>query len=376
MKIGIDARNLYHPILKGIGIYLQNLLPHLAALDGGHEYVLFYDSRNPFTRRLPKESAISDQALEVQRGDTLYFWEQLGLPRKVQSLSIDLFHSAANTTFLYGRCPRVVTVHDTKALEMRSDNARASIYNRNIQPYALKKAARIICDSAFTKRRLLERVALDPDKVDVVYLGIGDSFHVIEDPGPICATLNKFQLARPFILFAGGESAPKNISNLIKAFGMLRQSGSRVTLVIPGIRSEQILKHHQSEAVAYRVDDSVLFPGYVTEQELLHLYNAAELLVYPSLWEGFGFPPLEAMACGLPVAASNATSIPEVVGDAGVLFDGTKPPDIAEKLHLLLANPALRAELRDKGFKRIRTFVWDKTAAQTLAIYHACLPRC
>ena len=373
MKIAIDVRNLYDPVLKGIGIYLQNVLPVMAELDPRNEFVLFYDTRQQFTARLPRVTGFRDRGISVAKGDTFYAWEQLRLPAELWRTRADLFHAPANTVPIFGPHPRVVTVHDTKALEMTTGDRKSDFYQRRVQKWALRRADRIICDSVFTKQRLLECVPLDEGRVDVVYLGINDTFRVIRDSERLGRTLAQYGIQRDFILFAGGESAPKNISRLLKAFSILKNGSDLETvLVIPGIRSKSILAQHQREAAEHGISGAVIFAGYVPEEHLLDLYNSAQFLVYPSLWEGFGFPPLEAMACGLPVAAANATSVPEVVGDAALLFDGMDADDMATKMRTLLHNPELRLEMRERGLKHVRNFTWQRAASQTLDIYHAC----
>lgn len=372
MKIGIDARNLYAPALKGIGVYVQNLLPALAALEPGNEFVLHYDTRQQFTNRLPRLTGFTDCGISVRKGDTFYAWEQLRLPVELRRMGVDLFHAPANTVFLCGRHPRVVTVHDTKHLEMETGDRRSEFYQRRVQRWALRRADHIICDSLFTKRRLLDLVQLNEARVHVVYLGINMSFRVIDDRQRLQETRARYGIKDDFILFAGGESAPKNISRLLQAFSVLKRgTGSEVALVIPGIRNRDILTQRQREAQANGISDSVIFAGYVPDEDLIDLYNSAQFLVYPSLWEGFGFPPLEAMACGLPVTAANATSIPEVVGEAALLFNGMDTDDMAAKMQMLLATPGLRTRLRESGFKHVRNFTWSKTASKTLDIYHA-----
>jgi glycosyltransferase involved in cell wall biosynthesis len=372
MRIGIDARNLYSPTLKGIGVYVQNLLPQMAALDPGNEFVLLYDTRQKHTTRLPAMPGFTDRGISIRKGDTFYAWEQVRLPIELKRIAVDLYHGLANTVPLASSCPRVATVHDTKALEMSSGLRRADFYQHRVQRWALRRVDQIICDSLFTKRRLLECTHLDDSRVHVVHLGIAQSFRVIPDGARLECTRHKYSLPTSYILFAGGESAPKNITRLLEAFSILkRRISNPTTLVVPGIRNPAILAQHQKEAAEYGITDSVIFVGYVPEEDLIDLYNSAQFLVYPSLWEGFGFPPLEAMACGLPVAAANATSIPEVVGEAALLFDPNDAADMAAHMLRLLSAPELRHSLRELGFKQVKKFNWAETASRTLDIYHA-----
>jgi glycosyltransferase involved in cell wall biosynthesis len=374
MRIGIDVRPLVQPALKGIGVYLANLLPALAAAGGENQFVLLYDKRQDIALRLPEGGCFEARGSSVRKGDRFYFWEQIRLPLEVRGARIDLLHSAANTTCLFRTGPTVVTIHDTKALELSTGRLYGDLYNRTLQPYALRRADRIICDSEFTRKCLLERVSVDPETVHVVHLGISDRFRHSPDASASESTLRRLGITEEFILFAGGESSPKNISNLLRAFAVIKErTDNPVSLVVPGIRTASILHKHQDEARAAGISESTIFPGYVDDDTLVHLYNRAVLLAYPSLWEGFGFPPLEAMACGLPVAASNATSVPEVVGNAAVLFDGTNPMEMADAIQRVLVDHNLRMELRQRGFQRASQFQWSKTAERTLAVYEAAM---
>ena len=285
-------------------------------------------------------------------------------------MKADIFHSPANTTSLWKPAPTVVTVHDVKLLEMPAENVRSKIYHRTVQKLAVCRAAAVICPSEFTKREVLARFPVDEARVNVIYNGIGPQFRVLTDKSPIESARQKFAIHGDYILFAGGESAPKNISNLILAFAELVKTDLRdLVLVVPGIRSKEILNKHLAEAKALNVEGEVRFPGYIREADLIALMNGARVFVYPSLSEGFGFPPLEAMACGVPVAASNATSIPEVVGDAALLFDGLSVVDMAAAIQRLLSDIPLRDELRQRGFHRVAQFTWARAASATLKIY-------
>ncbi len=372
MRIGIDCRALYLPQIKGIGIYLQNLLPALAKLDASFEYVLFYDSRQEVVRRKPTLTNFSEKGLSIRKGDTLFFWEQLRLPCALKHERLDLFHSPANTTFSKGKIPLVVTVHDTIVQQIHHASRVKNFYFKKLQPFFLRRADRIIVPSFHSKNNLIQLLRIQSEKISVIPQGVNPNFRVLRDRRGSAAVKQKFGIKGQYILFAGGESPWKNVSRLIKTFHLLRQ-GKRIAeqLVITGIRSIPIFEKHQAEIQSYglKLEEDVLVLGYINEEDLIGLYNAAEIFVYPSLNEGFGFPPLEAMACQTAVAASNAASIPEVVGDAALLFDGTDVNDMAEKIYTLLTNASLRQELKKKGLRRAQNFPWEKTAKETRRVY-------
>ncbi len=372
MTVGIDARALYLPVLKGIGVYLQNLLNSLAALDGGHEYVLFFDSRQEITRRRPPHACFRESGLVIPRGDTFFLWEQLRLPLELRRRSLDVFHSPANTTPLWKPCPTVATVHDTKLLEAEYEGLKPDLYNKKVQPAALRRAEKILCPSRFSKGRILDRLGIEETRVEVTYPGISEDFRVIDDRDRLQGIRETFGLTREYVFSAGGESPPKNISALIAAFAAFRQkSRAEAQLVIAGIRTRSIYQKHRAEGDSYGLGRDLVILGYVSQEDLIALYNAARIFVYPSLFEGFGFPPLEAMACGVPVAASGATSIPEVVGDAALLFDAASREDMTDKMARLWEDRSLREKLRLQGFERVKQFSWAETARKTLSVYQA-----
>jgi glycosyltransferase involved in cell wall biosynthesis len=370
MRVGIDARSLYRRDMKGIGTYLENLLPALARLDGTQEYFLYHDGRQDTVDRTPPGASFRQRRISAQTGDRYYFWEQLRLPAQVRWDGIELMHSVANTTPALKGCPTVVTIHDTKLFEARRARPLARLYTRCLQPFALRRADRIICPSEFTKRCVVETLAIAPERVEVVPLAVGERFRVLGAAASIEGVRARYELRRGFILSVGGESPVKNNSRLLSAFARLRERG-RIDqqLVITGIRSKSILEAHLAEVKRHAMERDVVILGYVDEADLVSLYNAADAFVYPSLFEGFGFPPLEAMACGVPVAASDATSIPEVVGDAALLFDGRDVARIAEQAERLVTDRELAGELRKKGFEQVKRFSWEETARRTLRVY-------
>lgn len=370
MRIGIDVRSLYRPTLKGIGIYLRNLLLAMGQQGDGNEYHLFYDSRQDLIKRKPEGKQFIDHGSSLKKGDSLFLWEQVRLPQEIKRFKIDLFHSSANTTFWRSSCPVVVTVHDTKLFETPRPSWIEEFYMKGIQPLLLRRATRIICPSAFTRQCVMERLRIPENKVTVVYLGLNQNFKVLNDKERAGKIRQQYGISDEFVFSYGGETPSKNISNLLRAFAYLKKKTEIPhQLVVTGIRSKEVLSMHLREARELGVETSVLILGYLPEDDLVALLNVASVFVYPSLFEGFGFPPIEAMACGVPVAASDATSIPEIVGDAALFFDGRNPQEMADQIYRIIREPRLAEILRQKGFERIRKFSWDETAKKTLRIY-------
>jgi glycosyltransferase involved in cell wall biosynthesis len=265
--------------------------------------------------------------------------------------------------------PVVVTIHDTKPFENKSDFWKEEFYTKTLQPAALRKAQRIITPSLYSKKSIVEKLKISDSKIEVIYQGMGKQFKVIEDKQALGRIGLKLKLDGKFILTVGGETPSKNISRLIEAYALLKKKNVSHQLVITGIRNQDVLAKHLAEAQKLGIEAQVKIFGYVDEEDLIGLYNLTDLFIYPSLFEGFGFPPLEAMACGAVVAASNATSIPEVVGDAGLLFDGKNIQNMADSMHQLIKDETLRKDLTRKGFERVKQFEWRLAAQKTLAIY-------
>lgn len=372
MKIGIDCRALYLPKLKGIGIYLQNLLNTLGDLHPDCQFTLFYDDRQTVVKRKPSGSQFIEKGISIRKGDTLFFWEQFRLPAELRANQVDIFHSPANTTFYLKNSPTVVTVHDTITQEIHHPNPVNEFYYKVLQPKFLRNAQRVIVPSSHSQNNLIRIMKIDPRKIAVIPQGISSHFHLIQDKEVIRLTCKKFNIAGEYILFSGGESPWKNVSRLIRAYARLKKDrGIPEKLIVTGIRNPKIREQHLREIADLKLTDNqdVFILEYLEENELIALYNGAKVFVYPSYNEGFGFPPLEAMACGAPVAVSRAASMPEIVGDAGLFFDPTDVEDMAEKILDLLTDSQKRESLRVKGLNRVKAFTWEKAARQTWDVY-------
>ncbi len=293
--------------------------------------------------------------------------EQTLLPAMAARAGIELMHSLASTAPAWGRFRRVVTVHDL--IYARFPEAHAGIRDKGMRvlvPLAVRRADRVIVDSQSTREDLLEIVGVRPQRVDVVPLGLGTVQR--EQPLGEREVRAKFALGeRPLLLSVSAKRPHKNLLALIGALARL-EPRERPILVLPGYPTahEAELREH---ARALGVQGDVRFPAWVCSGELEGLWSIAQVFVFPSLYEGFGLPVLEAMARGVPVACADASSLPEVAGDAALLFDPHSETAIAEALRRLLSDEALRERLRALGLERARQFSWARTAELTLASY-------
>lgn len=370
MNIGIDIR----PALKaktGVGNYVCNLISALVELDRENQYSLF---SNSFRDRcdFPQIQGHSNWRVRDYRFPNKlmnYLWSQVGgFPISLLIRGVELFHFTGAIAPSLKGISTLATVYDLyhvrhpESVEPRHRVSPLDLKNN------LKAVSGIIAISEFTKSDLVGYLGIAPEKIDVVPLGVNTQ---IFKSLPGCAEYLKtrFALEGRYLLFVGTLENRKNLLPLLDAFSLILDRHSHLKLVLvgsPGMGFEQV----QARMQARNLRNSVLSLGYVdADQDLPYLYGGAEAFVFPSLYEGFGLPVLEAFACGTPVAASNGTSIAEVAGDAAVLFDPHEPDDIAEKILRILEEPALVQTLKKKSSARVKAFTWAETAKKTLRTY-------
>lgn len=375
MRVGFDAT----PAVTqgaGIGRYTRELLRALAALDTSSEYRLIYaasaaSARHPLpdlppnfhSRRLPFHDIWLARA-----------WHRAQLPLPVNWLTgpIDLFHSPDFTLPPMARGTRtLLTVHDLSFVrdpDSAVDVLRA--YLNRVVPRSVARADHVLADSLATRADLMELYGTPAEKISVLYSGVNERFQPVRDPVALSAVRARYGLGDgPFILAVGTLQPRKNYVRLIQAFAQLPAELNEVRLVLAGGRG-WLFDAIFAEVERLRLRERVLFPGFTDDADLPALYSAARVLAYPSLYEGFGLPILEAFACGTPVVTSTASSLPEVAGDAALLVPPTDVDALAAALQAALTDEALRAMLNQKAQARLALFSWDKSARQLLDTYH------
>ena len=299
--------------------------------------------------------------------------EQTLLPRLAARHAVELLHSLASTAPAIGRYRRVVTVHDL--IYARFPEAHAGVRDlgmRMLVPLAVRRSHRVIVDSQSTADDLVELLRTSRERIDVVPLGLGSVRR--GEPAAEQVVRERLRLERRRVALSLSAKRPhKNLSALIDALALIEVE-RRPLLVLPGYSTahEQELRER---AAAAGVDEDVRFAGWLEDELVEGLWSIADVFVYPSLYEGFGLPVLEAMARGVPVACSNASSLPEVAGDGALLFDPNDVRAIAAVLQRLLEYPAEAQRLRERGFARARLFSWERTAQATLEVYRRALDR-
>lgn len=366
MRIGIDATAL-PPRLFGAGNYIVNLIRALPQAEATNEYVVFAKPQHrPW---LEQRGRLYVVAVPLASRFLRWAWEQALLPRLAHQHRLDVLHSPHYTMPLAAGCTTVVTFHDmTFFLYPRLHKTYKSVFFRAIIRLSARRAAALIADSECTRRDIVQILRVEPDKATAVPLGVSPDFKPIRAFARVEEARRRYHLPAQIILFVGVLEPRKNLSTLIRAYGQLVSRGLRHTLVIVGPKG-WMYKDLFRTVEALGLSDRVVFTGYVPEEDLALLYNVADVFVYPSFYEGFGLPVLESMSCGIPVVTSNVSSMPEIIGDAGILVNPRSAEELAGGLWRVLADRDLHLELARRGLERSRLFSWNRTASETLAVY-------
>lgn len=381
MRIGIDARFLTHPQLGGFKTYTENLIAALAEVDQENQYFLYLDREPDQNTRIPDKSNFTTRVVPAWLPFFGMVWrEQFRLPRWAVQDKLDLLHSPCLSSPLVMSCAAVVTIHDViwhspkkfagnkgKPLSIR--RALQDWYYRIVPNLAAKNAHTIITVSETSKNDIMQMLEVPSEKIYVTYEAASVDFREIRNEQLIRSVREKYDLTSDFVLALGSADPRKNIQTLFKAYKMLpAYIQERYQLVIVwnhGFLTSSI----EQEVEAADLCDRVKFLEWVTNEDLVLLYNAATLFAFPSRYEGFGLPLLEAMACGTPIVAANNSSIPEIADKAALLIEAEDANALAEAITQALDDESLRTDLIEKGFKRAAFFSWEKCAMQTIDVY-------
>ena len=366
MRIAIDARKYRD---YGIGTYVRNLLRQLARQDAQNEYVVFcrasecdiIEELGSSFRAVPETAAPYSIA------------EQFAIPMALRREAADLFHAPHYVLPPLTPCTSVVTIHDCIHLRFPQylPSKLGYAYARGQMWTATHRAARVITVSEASKRDILRYFRVPESRIDVIYNAIDDRFWQEPPADEVARVRERYRLTDPFILYAGNIKPHKNLERLIQSFHLLRQGSPELRDVQLLIIGDEISKYATLRRAvhSHKLHMHVRFFGFVSDQTLAALYRLADAFVFPSLYEGFGLPPLEAMASGTPVITSNVSSRPEVVGDAALMIDPYEPEAIADAMRRVLTDAGLRGELRRKGLLRAREFSWERSIARVREIY-------
>ncbi len=367
MRVGIDARML-GPQCGGLGRYTQQLIDHLITLSGDDEYVLFLKKDN--WELVPEHPKIRKVLADIH----WYGWEeQFRFLRILKKEQIDLMHFPHWNVPLFYNDPFVVTVHDLLLMHYPTREASTLgwfryafkyIAYKVVLAHAVKKAKHIFTPSEFTRQDVHKTLNVSLDKMSVTYEAYLN--HKTQDTNN--SVLKKFNIAKPYVLYVGVAFPHKNLKGLLNAWKIIEKTfEDEYQLVLVGKKNYFYEKLLKSEEI--KQCNNVVYTDFVSDDELLTLYKHATLYTFPSLYEGFGLPPLEAMSHGVPVVSSNRTCLPEILGEAALYADPEDHEQFASAIERALVDEDIRFELKQKGVEELKRYSWKRMAEETLDVY-------
>jgi glycosyltransferase involved in cell wall biosynthesis len=361
MIIGIDARFALKS-RRGIGNYSLELINQLCREHPENTYILYVDQ--------PDKNAVlpglDNCSVKFLTPSNFIIWEQVILPYHLRKDNIDVLHCVGNTGPIWfsRHTKMVLTIHDVMFFNNINVsglyNFIGNMYRRHVVKRLIRKVSQIITVSHFSKKDIVKELGIDPDKIEVIWESYNEEYGKNKDLIPI--------ENERYILCLGANDPRKNTNMIIEVFADLAKSDLVDKLVIVGFNSWQSSKAYKL-AVDKKLADKIVFKDYISDNQLVNYYKFASLFLYVSLYEGFGIPPLDAMACGCPVVASDVTSIPEIVGEAGLLVSPYSKDEIYNACVELINDRSLREQLVAKGFERIKAFSWGKMSQDILDVY-------
>ena len=375
MRIAVNTRLLLKGKLEGIGWFTYQTLEHIVRNHPEHEFFFFFD--RPYDPQFIFGPNVTPVVVHPQARHPIlfYIWFEWSIPMMLRKYKIDLFLSTDGYLSLSTKVPTCLVIHDL-AFEHYPEHFVLShrLYWRHYSPLFAKKATQIATVSTFSKNDISKRYGVEPAKIDVVYNGAHDEYK------PLGADAReevkkKYADGCEYFVFAGALHPRKNIVNLLKAFVIYKKrQHTNMKLVIVGRLAWKYEEVEKMQAEMPFKED-VKWVGYMNVDELSKVIGAAYALVYASLFEGFGIPILEALQCDVPAIVSNTSSMPEVAGDAALLVDPTSADDIADKMHLLYKDEALRKKLIDNARIQVKKFGWARSADNLWASMMKCIPQ-
>ncbi len=385
MLVGINAQKLF--VTRdyrnaGISRYIQGIVSRLTQVEGDERYLLYTNEQlHAWPEVEGPRMRLSRSPFATTAPIARILWEQLVLPALAQRDGLDLLHCPLNVQPVAGTCPVVLTIHDVTFLKYPDRlNALRQRYLATLTRYSARRARRVLADSAATRQDVVEAFGVPADRIDVVYPAFDADFRPLEPADrEALAQLDAFRarhgLPQRVILYLATLEPRKNVDRLVHAYSRLVRHGIPHALVLAGGKGwgyETIFRAIEEHGLQERV----MLPGYVSRDEQPLWYSAADLFVYPSQYEGFGLPALEAMACGVPVITSNASSLPEVVGSAGMTVNVDDVEALADAMLAVLTDEDLASRMRRAGLERAARFTWTAAAeACVLAYRKAAGPR-
>ncbi len=390
MTIGIDIRPLMEQYYSGVSEYTFRLLSAIFAQDKKNHFRLFYNSYHDVSARMPKFNFPNVTVVKFFYPNKILnylFFKIFCWPKLDKKLGVDIFFMP-NFNFIACRrqCPRVITVHDLSFLRYpHYFSHRHNFWQKSINiKKTLRQASRIIAVSNSTNKDIQELCRISPKKIVTIYPGISAKYRPIDLNEPYATEVKKkYQLPKKFILFLGTIEPRKNLEGIIEAYEQFRESqhaglvhwegqaeirDETISLVIAGRPGWGYVSVYEC-ARQSKYSRDIIFTDYIDDEDKIYLYNLAQFFIYPSFYEGFGFPPLEAAACGTPAIVSNVSSLPEIMSNAAILVDPFNIYEMAQAMAHLAYDKNLRAELSQAGLERAKQFNWEKCAREMIEVF-------
>jgi len=391
MKIGVDIRTLMDKHYSGVSEYTNNLLQAIFIKDKTNKYKLFYNSYHDIADRIPKFDFPNVEIIKFSYPNKLLnyiFFKIFKWPKIDKKLGgVDImFMPHINFIALSKKCKKIITIHDLSFLRFPYYfSVRHNFWQRNINvKKLLKKAEKIIAVSDNTKKDISDICKISPKKIQTIYSGINNNFKIIEaENEKLLIVKKKYNLPEKFMLYLGNLEPRKNIEGIIEAYNVFRDQQYMDLVHFEG--SSEIAKNKISLVISgnpgwgYRgiyelsrkskYSNDIFFTNYVDSEDKVYLYNLADIFIYPSFYEGFGFPPLEAAACGTPCIVSNVASLPEVMGKAAILVDPYNISEISQAINQLANNANLSNQMSKTGKQKASQYNWDKCAEEMISVF-------
>lgn len=351
MKTGIDIQTTLGQ-KTGFGFYVENLVKNLKKIDRENEYILIKPG--------------GEKDLNTPKR---FIWDQFKVPAVARKNKVDILHQPCFSAPIFYSGKVVVTIHDLIAIFYSQDIPFFSRqYFGKLMPYSYKFADKIICDSHNTRKDVISILGIPEEKTKVIPLAVSDEFTPVKNKKEIDRVKKKYNTGDHYFFHVGTLSPRKNLEFLIKVFYDISKIYPQYNLVITG-KKGWYYEGLFNLTKELHLEKKVVFTGYIDDQDKPYLYNGAKLLLFPSLYEGFGLPPLEAMSCKIPVISSNTSSLSEVIGNGGVLLSPKDKEGWVKEIKSLISNSSRYNQLADLAYKQSKKFSWEKTARETLQVY-------
>jgi glycosyltransferase involved in cell wall biosynthesis len=366
MKIGVEARWIMHE-KTGFGNYALNLLKELATIDTNNKYLIYLNGEYSNAEIFNQQNF---QQKVINRPPEIYKHISIPLDIISQKRKFDFFHFLYNAPSLFMPCPFVLTVHDLSFKHVPEMISKKNFISLNSQMHlTAKKATKIITVSENSKKDIIQFLKIPDKKIEVIYEAADSSFKVINDEDARNKVREKYNLPPQYLLYVGTYLPHKNLETLIRALHKLRQDTKVPYKLVFAGNMGRNFETINTLIVQLGLENDIHTIGFVPEQDLPVVYSLSDLFIFPSLYEGFGLPLIEAMACGVPVLSSNSSCLPEIGGESALYFSPKDVEDLADKITHITQNETLRNEMIGKGLKRAKTFNWHTMAEKTLRVY-------